>query len=213
MRLVARTARAITNVGERRNNQRLIYNPVMFLFFFLQSISDAPGVIEAIERLFPDASRFLDVGAGSGGFAAQVRRTGRQVVACEYNSTGRWFSRRLGVDSQHFDLAQADPAPGITGSFDIAYSFEVAEHLPADIGDKLVAFMARQAPVVIFTAAQPGQTGAGHINEQPPEYWVDRFAVQGMTLDQGMTERLREEFVRAEVAGWFSRNVLVLRQS
>jgi hypothetical protein len=187
----------------------LIYNPLTFVFFLGASLANAPGVMGAIRNLAPEARRYVDVGAGSGGFAATARRRGIDVEACEHSRLGRFFIRLLRVPVSSFDLARSPPA-SLGRGFDLAYCFEVAEHLPAPLGDRLVRFLADLAPLVVFTAAQPGQGGTGHINEQPPAYWIERFEAAGLRYEDGLTQELRAAFRRAEVAPWFPKNVLVL---
>jgi hypothetical protein len=36
---------------------------------------------------------------------------------------------------------------------------------------------------VIMSGATPGQGGYHHVNEQPREYWIDKFAEYGFTYD------------------------------
>ena len=67
----------------------------------------------------------------------------------------------------------------------------MAEHLPQELGDRLVAFVAGLAPIIVFSAAQPGQGGLAHINEQPLAYWRDRFAESGCQFDPDLTEQYR----------------------
>jgi hypothetical protein len=212
LQIIRYAATGLTRVGERYGFDWLIYNPLLFLYFFGRSYADAPGVVRAIDSCFPEARRCLDVGAGSGGFAARLSK-GRNVVACEYNGMGRWFTKLQGVESHPFDLTQAEPAPAVHGPFDLAYSFEVAEHLPAEIGQRMVEFMAGCAPAVLFTAAIPGQGGMGHVNEQPPEYWIQRFEAVGMIYDEKMTREVRGKFEEERVAAWFATNAIVLRHT
>jgi SAM-dependent methyltransferase len=208
---IAATATVITRIGERHQIQWLIYNPLLFLYFFGRSVSDAPGVVRTIGALLPEARSYLDVGGGSGGFAAQFKRTGRHVTAIEYNALGRWFTRRLGVPSYGFDLTLSEPTP-VPGTFDVVYSFEVAEHLPPDLGQRLVEFMAQRANVaIVFTAAAPGQGGMGHINEQAAGYWADGFRAAGFKVDETLTAQARAGFQHEAVADWFYKNALVLR--
>ena len=70
------------------------------------------------------------------------------------------------------------------------------------MGDALVDFMTTlQAPTIVFSAAQPGQGGTGHINEQPPEYWAQRFEGRGYDLDRTQTEALRASLRTRGVSG------------
>jgi hypothetical protein len=93
---------------------------------------------------------------------------------------------------------------------DVAYCIEVAEHMPADLGERLVAFLGGAAPLVMFTAAHPGQGGQGHINEQSREYWIDRFEKRGMTYLPDQTDRLQEALSEHLRHGrWISENAMV----
>jgi hypothetical protein len=86
----------------------------------------------------------------------------------------------------------------------------VAEHLPPELGDALVAFLGGLGPRVLFTAAAPGQGGQGHINEQPREYWIDRFAACGMQYLPGETDRIRAALCQHLSHGrWIADNALV----
>ena len=201
--------RRLSRLGEKLGIDWLIYNPIHFHHFHEHAVANAPGVVACMRELFPDARRYLDVGAGSGAFAAEVRRTRVEVVACEHNRAGRQMGERQGVDMRDFDLTQEPPA-SLAASFDLAYCFEVAEHLPEVLGRVLVRFLADQAPIVVFTAAHPGQGGTGHINEQPKSYWIERFREVGMTLDAERTDLLLAGFKDRRVPGsWFHNNALV----
>jgi len=67
----------------------------------------------------------------------------------------------------------------VPGTFDMALSLEVAEHLPAEAADRLVETLTRLAPVVLFSAAIPNQGGVHHVNERWQSYWADRFRARG----------------------------------
>lgn len=62
---------------------------------------------------------------------------------------------------------------------DIAICIEVAEHLPKKLSSKLVDRLCEASDCVVFSAAQPGQGGTYHINEQPLSYWTDLFKRNG----------------------------------
>lgn len=96
--------------------------------------------------------------------------------------------------------------PVVTPRFDLAICLEVAEHLPASIADDLVVALTAMSDVVLFSAAIPGQGGDGHINEQPHEYWDDRFVNAGYALHPlpGMSPM---------VAWWYRQNARVYRKA
>lgn len=77
--------------------------------------------------------------------------------------------------------------------FDVAMCLEVAEHLPESAAETLVGSCVGAANTVVFTAATP-EAGGGthHVNEQPREYWIERFERQGYGYDETAAEALRE---------------------
>ena len=203
---------ALSRVGERLNLNWLTYNPLLYYSFNELALQNAPGVIGAISARFPEAQSYIDVGAGAGAFAAQAGRSGKSVAACEYSPHGRRYARKAGVDIHPFDLTQPEPTD-IVGEFDLAYCFEIAEHLTPEIGEALVRFLVSRAPLIVFTAAQPGQEGSGHINEQPKAYWIEKFAKAGAHQDIESSEALSRDFAAAAVSSWFENNVIVFRRA
>ena len=200
-----------SRLGERRGWDWLTYNPMTMWSYHRMARRDAGPVIAALAETFPDARSYVDVGAGSGAFAAEARRRGKPATALERSRVGRALARAQGAQAVPFDLAYSQP----TGhEADLAYCFEVAEHLPAELGDRLVTFLAGVAPCVVFTAAPPGQGGCGHINEQPQTYWIERFRAEGMEHSAEDTAALKRAFRANGVdAPWFDANVLVFRRS
>jgi SAM-dependent methyltransferase len=201
----------LMDIGERHSISWLVYNPANFLWWHGAELSSAPGVAQALDSAFPRARRFADVGAGTGVFGAALSRRGRDVVACEHDRFGRWLARQQGLDVVPLDLGH-DPPAALSGPVDVAFCFEVAEHLPPDLGDRLVAFLSALAPAVVFSAAHRGQGGEGHVNEQSREYWRERFADQGMSEDEALTARLSAELGELRAVPWLGRNVMVLRR-
>jgi SAM-dependent methyltransferase len=205
-------ANLLSRLGERLGIESLVYNPLIFLYYHEHARASAPVVAETFERVFPDARTFVDVGAGSGAFAAELMRRGRTVQAFEHSRIGRFIARLQGVDAIPFDLTKESPASTAPGRSDVSFCFEVAEHLPRDLGEKLIRFVADAGTTVVFTAAQPGQGGTGHINEQPPDYWATRFNRHGLRRDASIEARVRDGFARAW-SPWLAPNVLVFTRA
>lgn len=179
------------------------------LQYHRMALTDAPTVVSVILEMFPDRGNVADVGCGSGAFAAEFRRRGRSVVACEHAVGGRFVARLQGVEVSRFDLDRVPPAT-LPTNLHLAYCFEVAEHCTPAQGQRLVAFLAKLAPTIVFSAAQPGQGGLGHINEQDPAYWIEAFGNHGAVLAQAETTSLRDRFAGAGLeASWFAANTLV----
>lgn len=202
-------ANALSSVGERLGIGWLTYNPLQMVVYHRYAVRDAPGVVGSFEKLFPDAHAYVDVGCGSGAYAAEAVRRGHPTVGLERSRVGRLLSRRQGVDCKPFDLQRRAVGRGTTTA-DLAYCLEVAEHVPAAWADVLVEVLCRLSPIVVFSAAPPGQGGVGHINEQPPDYWHARFAARNFHHDVSASHTIRESFDRQGVwAPWLKKNTVV----
>ena len=154
--------------------------------------------------------RVIDVGCGDGGVLAALQAAGVTVVGFERSRAALALCRRRGVPAVAADLRVVRPAPA---EFDLALCCEVAEHLDPESGDALVVWLTQLAPRVVFSAAQPGQGGVRHLNEQGPDYWVSRFARHGTALASDETAALRQAWAALGVVDWLVGNVLVFERA
>jgi SAM-dependent methyltransferase len=211
--LASRVGWTLAALGDRYGATWLLYNPVVMRWYHRHALINAPPFMSALRETFPDARRYLDIGAGTGGFAAEASRRGLVVEACELTRVGRAMARRQGVIARPFDLTR-DPPAETDANFDLAYCIEVAEHLEPELGERLVRFAAARAPLVVFTAAAPGQGGLGHVNEQPKSYWVAAFARAGMRARGDLAMALvTASRASGVLAPWLLDNVMVFDRS
>jgi SAM-dependent methyltransferase len=204
-------SRALTRIGERIGSDRLTYNALVHEHFAGQARERAPKLARIIRQALPGIKTAVDLGCGSGHFVAALRAEGIQAEGYEYAPRlRRMAAQELGITLHPFDLA----APPAMRPVDLAMSIEVAEHLPPALGDSLVKVLTQASPLVWFTAAQPGQGGTGHINEQLPAYWVARCLALGYEYDAKASDDLRPALARdIPSAPWLARNLLVLRRA
>lgn len=200
----------VSMLGEAVGNERLVYNPWTFDMFHRLAVETAPAIASAVLTRYPDCRRVVDIGAGTGAHVAELRRRGIDCTGYEYAATARQMAHdRLGVTLKPFDLTAAEPWDG--KRYDLALSLEVAEHLPPNLGQKLVETCVKAAPIVLFSAAPPGQGGQGHINEQPKSYWLEHFARHGYRLNEEATAALVEQLRRELIRGLhIARNVMLI---
>jgi cyclopropane fatty-acyl-phospholipid synthase-like methyltransferase len=150
------------------------------------------------------ARRVVDVGCGAGGLLAALRQLGVEAKGLEGSDAGVRRCRKLGLNVDQTDLAQP-----FTVEADLMVSLEVAEHLPPEFAEGFVDSLTRGARRVLFSAATPGQGGTDHVNEQPHDYWIEKFARRGFVLDRETTRNIREEWRAANVARWYVANVML----
>lgn len=146
-----------------------------------------------VDRYRPAA--VVDVGCGEGWFCREFEAAGVTAVGID----GPWVDDCVQVD---FDRPPAE-SPIV---FDVAVCLEVAEHVAPAAADRFVAWLVSLAPVVVFSAAVPGQGGEGHVNEQPPGYWADRFAAYGYRASGALRWAIWDD---DRIGWWYRQNLLV----
>jgi SAM-dependent methyltransferase len=146
--------------------------------------------------------RVVDVGCGRGGWLSVFRELGVEHVR---GLDGAHVDReRLLIDPAAFTAVDLAKPFEIDGSFDLALCLEVAEHLPPAAGPHLVGALVRAAPVVLFSAAVPGQGGTRHVNERWPRYWHDLFAEHGYVRSDAIRRTVCYD---QRVKWWYRQNV------
>ena len=201
----------VSRLGSRLGAEPLVYNAWTYAGFHRAALETAPAMVEGILAQFPDIRSAVDFGCGTGVYVHELRGRGVDAVGFEYGARARRIAReRLGVEIQPFDLREF---AGTGRDFDLALSLEVAEHLPPELGERLVDTVCAAGPLVIFSAAHPGQSGQGHIHVQPKSYWIERFAERGFRHD-GEATRALEAFLRGRLVRgfWLADNVGVYRR-
>jgi SAM-dependent methyltransferase len=169
----------------------------------------APIMAVSIVRDLAPGTVF-DVGCGTGALLLELSRHGVAGEGVEYSNAGIAYCRARSLRVHQFDLESGTvPPPAIP--FDLVLSTEVAEHLPEHLADRFVQSLVTQGRTIVLTAATPGQGGTDHVNEQPHEYWIEKFAARGFVLDSDLTQRWRREWGEARIAFWFANNVMVFR--
>jgi len=175
------------------------FEPSSFAAIRESSIRSASIVAPAVHEIV-SASSVVDVGGGEGWWGAEFARLGARTVSID---EGAATELAPGVEHVSHDLRRGLPE-GI-GRFDLALCLEVAEHLEPRAGERLVAALRSLSSVVLFSAAIPGQGGQGHLNEQWPGYWVDRFEQCGFSCSAALRWRFWSD---DRVASWYRQNLL-----
>jgi SAM-dependent methyltransferase len=170
-----------------------------------------PGMERSAATVVPEIVRLIrpekvvDVGCGQGVWLAEFARHGCTIRGFDGHDGSRLDISRDQYTQVDFEsVRQLDIGEG----FDLAVCLEVAEHLPASRADWLVGTLCGTAPVVLFSAAIPGQGGSNHINEQWPDYWAYRFARDGYRVSGALRWKWWDR-VPAEIEPWYAQNMLL----
>lgn len=148
--------------------------------------------------------RVLDVGCGRGAWLLSFREIGVELIQGidgDYVDLDELLIPRESFVSK--DLARLTD---VASKYDLAICLEVVEHLSPQSGRQIVVTLTEAAPVVLFSAAVPGQGGTGHINEQWPEYWRERFEARGYRMLDLIRPQIR---TNRSVAWWYRQNIVM----
>jgi hypothetical protein len=167
------------------------------------SLSSARAVIPLLLKLLPVRS-VVDFGCGRGTWLKVCLENG---VETALGLDGDYVRRdKLLIDPGLFRSVDLRRPIELERRFDLALCLEVGEHLPSRSGPLLVESLAKAAPVVVFSAALPGQGGTDHINEQWPAYWQQLFERQGMRKYDVLRPLI---WNRPEIEAWYRQNLYI----
>ncbi len=167
------------------------------------TIHAARTVLAMLLDALPPVRSAVDVGCGVGTWLSALAERG---VTDLLGLDGDWVDgARLVMPRQAFravDLAAVWP---VDRRFDLAISLEVAEHLPATRADAFVAALVKASDRVLFSAAVPGQGGVGHLNEQWPAWWAEKFMAHGYVALDCLRSRIWHD---PAIPFWYRQNLL-----
>lgn len=154
----------------------------------------------------------IDVGCGTGALLERFQKNGCTVIGLEYSNAALVICDARGIRALKYDI-EIGQMPDL-GTYDVAVSVEVAEHLPQACADSYVRLLTSLSGVIVFAAAPPGQGGTDHVNEQPPEYWISKFSEHGFEYSSIISNRWRDAWKSSgKVELWYHMNLLVFLSS
>ena len=181
----------------------LRYGRLFYEVQITRSRSSADVVVPVVMDLLHPTS-VVDVGCGVACWLAAFRAAGVEDVL---GIDGDWVPRpRLQIPRERFKASNVGAPLRVDRRVDLAMSLEVGEHLPADQAGHLVDSLTALSDRVLFSAAAPHQGGAGHVNEQWPDWWAERFAERGYLPIDCIRPRIWQ---RKDVAIWYRQNALI----
>jgi SAM-dependent methyltransferase len=204
--------RRIVTSGQKilLGHHQYMYNPTYYMHVDYDAMRSRDAMADSIVAdLNPQT--LVDVGCGTGALLEAICQRGVSAEGLEYADAGRAMCQKRGLKVRRFNIL-TDPIPQDVQGKGVAMSFEVAEHLPESGADKFVDLLCAFSNVVVCSAATPGQGGTEHINEQPHEYWIDKFRARGFEFDRALSETWRSTWESKKVARFYSANVMVFRK-
>ncbi len=155
-------------------------------------------------KIFFKSSIVLDLGCGTGTWAAQALKLGaKKVIGVD----GPWVDETLlEIDPSAFlkcDLRNGPP--NLDENFSFTIWLENAEHLPLRIGENILNWVCTKSDFILFSAAIPGQAGKGHCNEQWQSFWARKFKENGFKIYDFIRSSI---WSNTEIPYWYKQNIL-----
>ena len=167
------------------------------------SLQSARAIVPMVLHYFSVGS-VVDIGCGIGTWLKVFEENGVPDI--------------LGIDGPHIDqnmliiqkekflAADLRSQLNIPGRYDLAVSLEVAEHLPEELSTAFVMRLTAAAPIVLFSAAVPGQPGIEHINAQWQDYWRTIFRDRSYVALDLVRPMI---WGRQDVDYWYQQNTII----
>jgi len=128
----------------------------------------------------------IDIGCGAGWVTQWWAHAGVRALGVE-GDPAAFAARRTDAMYRH-DYTAGPFTP--KDHYDLGWCAEFVEHVEEKYMANWMATM-QACRLVVITFATPGQGGHHHVNEQPEEYWIDRFATAAFDIDREETARMR----------------------
>ena len=139
-------SRAASEDDFYRTSRAYLYNLTVFA---ISGTKDP--YLEELMRHVPPGARLLDYGCGIGSDGLRLIEAGYRISFADFSNPSteylRWRLRRRGLDAEVFDLDRDQPS-----GFDLAYAFDVIEHVEDPIG--MLARMERTADRVLVNCLE-----------------------------------------------------------
>ncbi|MGA9771231.1 MAG: class I SAM-dependent methyltransferase [Blastocatellia bacterium] len=193
------------------------FDPYGTAFWEFHDTGNWDGFAEVVLKHFSPRS-VLDIGCGQGNALAGFRRVDPQLElsGVEYSRTALAIARTRSLNIHQVNIAalnrsKIDSLFASTGSIDIVLCLEVAEHMPARRSGNLLDLLTR-FDTIIFSAAHLNQGGDLHVNEQPAEYWIERFEKLGFRIASN-NPAFRFDVGNLDLPNWYHENINVFERA
>lgn len=169
-----------------------------------------PGVLTSVAAVVPvvyhdllKPKSVIDIGCGEGWWANKFRELGSNVLGVD----GAYVSSSpLGSDFKAVDIERVGSLSDIPPA-ELVVCLEVAEHLKPFRAESFVKELCGLAPTILFSAAIPRQSGAGHINCQWPSYWAEKFNKYQFSVSGNIRDLFWDDDT---IEPWYRQNLLVI---
>ena len=189
-----------------------IYDEAFYEGQAKNSYKSAQEVLKIFSNIYPNVNSVIDIGCGAGTWLKVWQETNPdiQILGLDVNELpeDKLFVSRKNIVISDFEIDSSKEY--INRKFDLVESLEVAEHLKEENANRYIELLCQLGDLILFSAALPHQTGTNHINEQPPQYWNEKFQAFGFEC----FDILRSEiWDNKNISWWYRQNILIFAKN
>lgn len=152
------------------------------------------------KNVVPD--KVFDIGCGPGIYVEALRAEG--ILAKGFDTNNQLKDNPIVDNTSLFDIRD---------SCDLVLFLEVAEHIEFERSNDIISHLYRiiqPGGSIIFSAAQPGQGGVGHINCQPKDFWRWKMLAHKNMYENNIAYQSCYSHVTSGYhMGWFKNNFMI----
>lgn len=183
-------------------SKNVVYNNFFYNNNRYGSVLSAQHVFfQLLRRLNVPIRSIVDFGCGTGTWLYTAKLFGiTEILGLD----GDYIDpAQLMISEDEFSPTNLESQVVLEKKYDMAMSLECAEHLSETAADTFVDSLCTASDIVLFSAAHPGQGGDNHINEQPIEYWQDKFTERGYSYIE-----IRDLYKsNVDIESWYKENI------
>jgi SAM-dependent methyltransferase len=182
------------------------YTKSFFSMIQTGSLCSAKEVVPILMELV-SPQHVIDMGCGVGTWLSVFLEHGvDEIVGIDGDYVNRDM---LKIPKECFIPHDLTQSLSLRKKFDLVLSLEVAEHLPEKYADTYLDNLTSLGPVIAFSAAIPFQGGKNHVNEQWPDYWIERFKKRGYVVIDCLRNQLWDN---NNVEPWYIQNMMLFSE-
>lgn len=165
-------------------------------------------VLSLVSEILPNIQSVLDIGCGVGTWLKAWQDTKENIVVLGVDGNGLPENFLYIPKSSLLtkDILQLTPADIKKKRFGLTQCLEVAEHLPEASANNFINILTSFSDIILFSAAIPNQGGHYHLNEQPLEYWNEKFRGHGFECFDILRTKIWDN---PNICWWYRQNVVL----